>query len=99
MNQREEARDRAETFVRELRGRHVRAGEGRIRYQLASARDLDRGQIDARYGVAPRQASRDGNTAAAAEVEDGRSPLDPFLEQIEPVRVHAVVGIVGSVRA
>jgi hypothetical protein len=62
------------------------------------ALDLDWREVDARHRVAPRQPSRDRNAAAAAEVEDGRTWVDPLLQDVEPVRVWAILRVVGSIR-
>jgi hypothetical protein len=99
MNERIEAGDRAERVSCEGQGRHVGANERRTRDQRAGALDLDNRQVDASDRVSPRKPSRYRDAAAASEVEHGRAGLDPSLQHLDPVRVNAVIGVVGPVSA
>ena len=65
--------------------------------KLAGATDLHRRQVDTRHGIPLGEAPRDRNAAAAAKVEDRRSGFDAPLQEIEPLRVQAIVRVVASI--
>src|SRR2546427_11875219 len=99
MDERKEASNRAEALVREVHGRHVCTNEGRTWNKLAGTLDLHRRDVDTGHGVVLRQPSYDRNTTAASEIEDSRTSLDALLQQIEPIRVVAIISVVRAIGA